>query len=83
MHEEIMEGFDALEGEHREHFAADLGRHVTSPGEMAAELRTTEQLLEGFCVTTEGVGLVALFVMNDCRERVRRAQAIAEQAGKA
>jgi len=36
-------------------------------GELAAELRTTEQLLEGFLHRGhEGVGLIALMVMSDC-----------------
>ena len=45
-----------------------------APEEMAAELRTTEQLLEGFSsVAVENIGPVALMVMSDSRERVRRA----------
>jgi hypothetical protein len=71
MHERIMEAFDALEGEHRDVFAADLEQHY-SPEEIAAELRMTAQLLKGFCVAVEQVGPVALMVMSDCRERVRR-----------
>jgi hypothetical protein len=77
MHESIMEAFDALEREHREVFAADLERHY-SPEELATELRSTAEVLEGFCVAAEGIGLVALLVLSDCRERVRRARAIAE-----
>jgi hypothetical protein len=72
MHAEIMEAFDALEGEHREMFAADLERHY-SPEALSSELRTTAQLVEGFCVAVEEVGPVALLVMSDCRERVRQA----------
>jgi hypothetical protein len=79
MHAQIMEIIDALEGEQREHFAADLERYVY-PEEFAVELRTVAQLVEGFCVAAEGVSLVALLVMSDCRERVRRAQEIAGQA---
>jgi hypothetical protein len=79
MHAEIMEVFDALEGEHRDVFAAALERHY-SPGELEAELRTTEQLVEGFCAAVEGVGPVALLVMSDCRERVRAALSKAKQA---
>jgi len=71
MHAEIMEVFDALEGETGEAFAEDLQRHY-SPEELAAELRITAQLVEGFCVAVENIGPLALMVMSDCRERVRR-----------
>ncbi len=79
MHAEIMEAFDALEGEHREVFAADLERHV-DPGELEAELRAAAHLVEGLCVAAEGVNFVALLVASDCRERVRRALEVAERA---
>jgi hypothetical protein len=84
MHEEIMEVLGgALEGEHRDVFAANLERHY-SPEDLAADLRQTEALVEGFCVAAEGVSLVALLAMNDSRERIRRARAIvAEQTARA
>ena len=82
IHEKIMEGFDALEdGEVREMWAAGLKRVL--PEELTAELRTAEQLAEGFCIAAEGVGSVALMVMSDCRERVRRAREIARQGAGA
>ncbi len=82
MHAEIMEVLSgALDGERRDMFAADLEGY--SPQELAAELRTVEQLLEGLCIASEGVGLLALLATNDCRERVRRAQEIAGQAARA
>jgi hypothetical protein len=68
-----------LEGEHREVFPSDLKLHYT-PEEIASELRTTEQLLEGFCVAVEEIGPVALLAMNDCRERVRQARNLAAKA---
>jgi hypothetical protein len=76
--EDLLGIFDALEGEQREHFAADLERLVY-PDELAIELRTTAQLVEGFCIAAEGVNFTTLLVMSDCRERVRRAREIAEQ----
>ena len=69
--------FDALDEERREMWTADLERHLT-PEKMVRELRTAAQLIEGFCIASEGVGLVSLLVANDCRERVRRALHLAQ-----
>ncbi len=78
MHGAILELFDTLEGERREMFAADLEGYTRE--ELVAELRTAAELLEGFCIAAQGVGLVPMLATDDCRERVRRAQEIAEQA---
>ena len=82
MHEWVMEILGgALEGEYRDVFAADLeGRY--SPEELLAELRVVEQLVEGFCVAVEDIGLVALLTMCDTRERVKSALSTARHAAK-
>ena len=47
MHQEIMEVLgETLEGEGRDLFAADL--EATEPEKLLAQLRTVEQLVEGF-----------------------------------
>ena len=82
MHSEIMEILGgALEGLGRDMAVSDLEEY--SPEELAAELRTIEQLVEGFCVAVEDIGPVAMLALGDCRERVQRALKIAEQAAKA
>ena len=82
MHAEIMEILgETLEGEDRDMAVSDLEEY--SPEELVAELRTIEQLVEGFCVAVEDIGPVALLALGDCRERVQRALKIAEQAARA
>ena len=51
-----MESIDALDREHRDVIMANLERYVY-PDELAAELRTVAQLVEGFCVAAEGMSL--------------------------
>ena len=82
MHEEIMEILgETLEGEARDMFAVSLEDY--SPEELLAELRATEQLLEGFTIAAEGVGVVAMVALGDCRERVRRSLEAARHAAGA
>ncbi len=49
---------------------------------MLRGLRDAAQLVEGFCIAVENSGIIPLTVMNDCRERVRRALELAERAEK-
>jgi hypothetical protein len=80
-HEAILEVLGgAVAGEQRDLFAADLAQY--SPEELADELRITAQLVEGFAVASEGIGAVTLLALSDCRERVRNARTIAEQAAR-
>ena len=82
MHSEIMEILgDAFEGLSRDMAVSDLEEH--SPEELVAELRTIEQLVEGFCVAVEDIGPVALLTMSDTRERVQHALEIARNAARA
>ena len=82
MHAEIMEILgETLEGEGGDMFAADL--ETTEPEKLLAQLRTVEQLVEGFCVAVEDIGPIGLLALGDCRERVQRALKIAEQAARA
>ena len=81
MHEQVMEVLGgALEGEHYDVFAAGLVDFT--PEELAASLRSAEQVVEGFCVAAEGVNFTTPLAMNDARERVRRARAIVEGRGE-
>ena len=82
MHAEIMEILGgAFEGLGRDMAASDLEEY--SPEELVAELRTIEQLVEGFCVSVEDIGPVALLTMSDTRERIQRALEIARVAARA
>ena len=88
--EEVLGIFDALDdsgseaeggwGSQREMVTRDLEETISSPGEMVRGLRDAAQLVEGFCIAVEQSGMVPFVVMNDCRERVRRALELAERA---